>query len=776
MAKNTKFVIISLAVIIILVIGGLVFTRFMNFKNKGLAGLQKLPQPSVVITSPQPFSQGSVHYPTSVNVTAHSYQPIKSLQLWVNGALMGEQDVIPSNTLAYNTIFDWQSGGAGKYSLVARVIDQTGNTADSPVVLVEILAYTPPPGTTGSVSFDPGKPLVEPQAPPGAAPAPSPAPGETSGPGTSSGLSFADFLANLAVNTPPNAPGLVSIVQACSVNLEIHDLSNNEAGFQIFRSENGGIWDQIATLNSQSKYDWITYTDTLTGTTQASYYVLAVNSAGHSESNPVSVNIDQASCSSANGNQQVVDINLQSFDTGGAADRSYCYRSFDDIHWDRWPSTGFLTSSGSPLDPSKTRMAFNTVGPDGKSEPANLVMSLECWGWNGSNLKYLGKVHFSNPDLSLAGIHSASDGILHIIFNTGSGGKVPFGYTQPPKDKNMPFIDAWLTYDPNFCKNHQPPNAPSDVCAPFPGYSTGLHTANPQPYLVWFVLEHTCPAGFNNKCATIADLENDAKTSGGQLYFLLHQEDKLTGDDYGVPIGQTVYVAPMANCPGDFTDTITLQYIAPGDFAQSAESNQVTIPCAQPFGNKLPISVTFNSMTLNNLGDGTVDLYGVFQASTPSGSNLLLNLGQSDSSIRSNDGCPGDAPFGSFNTNGLAGLGCLDTYGSGTTSLAAHEMCLADIGWLCYISSTNTNTNYMLNNNTFKLSVAEGDSIKLHIEVWDYDTIAADDLICASNSQTPSRTLLQWANSVPQTFNMSNPDLGDGDGSCSVQVTIQVAH
>ncbi|HTX93152.1 MAG TPA: hypothetical protein VMC09_18200 [Anaerolineales bacterium] len=787
MAKNSKFLIIGLsAAVLILLAGGFVLTRYLNYRKTSLAGMPNRPQPSIVITTPQNYGQESVRFPIPVAVSAHSYRPIKSLQLWVNGVQMGEEDIFPQNTLSFDTGFVWLPGGAGKYSLVARVIDQAGDTADSPLILVNVLAYTPPAGGTNTTAFDTGQALVMPAAPSGGGPVPPPAPGQSSGPGKSGGPSFGDFLNDLTVKTPPTAPGLVASVQGCSVNLQLHDLSNNEDGFQIYRSTNGTpSWAKIASLNSQSTLDWLTYTDTLTGGTQASYYALAVNAAGQSESNLVSVDVDTTGCPAAPGGQKVLELTLKSFDTGGAADQSYCYRSLDDIHWERWPSTGFLPSGKSPLDPSKTGMAFDLTGVAGRPGLTKFDLTLECWGWSGGVLKFLGKVHFSNPDLSNIGPLTASDGSLNISFNLGDGGKVPFGYTLPPQDKNMPFIDAWLTYDPNVCKNHLAPSAQNDLgaflfCSPYPGYSIGAKTANPQPYLVWFVLENTCPAGFGNSCATIADLENDAKKTGAQLYYLLHQEDKLTGDYYGLPIGQTAYVYPMANCPGDFTATIQLDYVAPGDWATSVESNPVTIPCTQPLGDSVPINVTFQSITLSNVQDGdsgvqTVELYGDLIAQTTSGFTQHLSLGNSDSSFRDANGCPNEDVFNSFHTNGLGGLGCLGSYTNGTTSLGSVEMCLTDIPWSCWLTSSNTETPFAMNNNTIKVPVSDGDAIQVSADVWDYDSASADDLVCSSQGATVARSFFAWSNlTTTDTVLLKSNDFGSG--ACTITVKIKVAH
>ncbi len=784
MSRRPKFLIVLSASALVIVIVVAVVFEFQKYKTRASMGFQTRPEPSVVIDSPQPFSQWSLHSSFPVDVTAHSYAPIQSVELWINGVRMGQEDVQPAGALTGEVSFTWNPGAAGEYSLVARLIDQNGDSNVSPVVQVQILPYTPPGGGTSGVAFDPGKPQVIPSADPGSAPVPPSGPGPDSGPAKAGGPSLADWLTDLTAKTPPAAPELVATVQGCAVNLQIHDRSNNEEAFQVFRAENNSPWEQIAALKAQSSLQWITYPDTLTGGIQASYYVAAINGAGQSPSNLASVAVDPAGCPAPQTDQRIVQLDLQGFDTGGAADQAYCYRSLDGIHWDRWPSSGFLASGKLPADPKTARMSFDMNGLDGRTGFTQLHLTFECWGWSGGSLKFLGKVQFTDPDLSLPGIHSSGDGSLHISLNTGDGSKVPFGYTLPPQDANMPFVTAWLTYDPNVCKSHLPADAQNDFgavlfCSPYPGYTIGANSADPQPYLVWTVLEHTCQAGFNDKCATLADLQADAKKYNGKAYFILHQESKLAGDDYSLPVASTEYVMPMENCPSDFTATIQLNFLSSKGWVFGPESNVVTIPCKQPLGDSVPINVTFDSITLNNVQDGdsgvqTVELYGLFRASTPSGFYEQRTLGQWASNIRDADGCPNENLFQSFNTNGLGGLGCLGSFTNGTTSLANVEMCASDTTGVCFISSTNTNTDFKTDNNTITVNVTSGDFISLKTWIMDYDAASADDLVCQSTTATVPHNFFEWASISPQKLSLSSPDFGSG--SCTINVIVSVKH
>jgi hypothetical protein len=371
---------------------------------------------------------------------------------------------------------------------------------------------------------------------------------------------------------------------------------------------------------------------------------------------------------------------------------------------------------------------------------------------------------------------------VHISIDTSGGVGTGQNYVLPPTDEHMPFITAWLSYDPEECKYHLPPGAQNDFdalifCSPFPGYTSGPNTANPQPYLVWSVMEHTCQAGYNDQCASMADLQADAQQWNGKVFFDLIQEEKYNSYDYALSPTMTTRVMPMQNCPSDMTVRIELIIIYDQGAASSPPSNQVTIPCKQPLGSSVPIYVTFQSMHLSNVDDNDpgvddLELYGSFETSTGSGFHEERTLGNWNDAIRDTHGCPNEDFNNILNSNGNVGGGCLANYVNGTNSLASVEMCATDFHAGCWFSQTNTYTEFKVNNNTIQVNVVSGDSISLLALAYDYDSQSADDSVCYGQGVTLSRTRTQWANMKPETLTLSSPDYGSG--SCTITVKISV--
>jgi hypothetical protein len=90
----------------------------------------------------------------------------------------------------------------------------------------------------------------------------------------------------------PAAPELAVSADGCNVKLDIHDLSENEEGFGLYRQiSNSPEWVHVADLASHSGKGWIETQDSnLSG--GIAYYVDAFNSKGQTSSNLALVNID----------------------------------------------------------------------------------------------------------------------------------------------------------------------------------------------------------------------------------------------------------------------------------------------------------------------------------------------------------------------------------------------------------------------------------------------------------------------------------------------------
>ena len=827
--KKTITIILSVAALLVVVAGVFFYFQFSKYRDAGLESLQTRLKPEVSITSPQTFSQASVRAPLMVKFAAGGFAPLSVVELWVNGKHMGTQDAQRQTSL--DGIFLWNPGAAGKFSLVTRVTDQNGETADSSPVWVDIAPVSGPDAgpdpakfllnpalvfpAAGSVPGSGANPGVSGPIPPaagpqgGAEPPAPPAPGQPIPPAGTGGLTVVDYFTHFTNNTPPAAPALAASTAACQVNLQIHDLSNNEEGFQVYRSLNGGPgWNKIAALNSQPVSGWISYADRLGGNTFASYYVAAVNTIGRSESNLVSVTIDPAQCPVAKGQQRAMVVELTHFDISGPIDQPYCYRSTDNVSWQRWPATGFLPQGSQTLNGQDSRLLLDLTSLDGGSKVTRLDLTLECWGWAGDQVKYLGKVHYANPDLTRTGPMEFHDGDLSVGLNLSD---FPTHFLPPPCPPGfpcnsgpgiptldqIPYLAAWLSYNPNDCWNHLPAyeEASADhsfagvYCSTFPnpdsyGQPTpGSKPAYPQPFLLWSVTS-SCPAGKGSQCMSAADIQSLMQSSGGSAYFQVMKLDEQHMTAVDVPLDTTVYRAPMQNCMSDLHAYVSIAFSSQGWGTQpwqngapwsGWDSNTVTIPCTLPIKNTVKVKVSFDSMTLAAVKDGEsepqdVELYGFFMAGARS-----LTLGRWDSSVRNHMDCPNDNWSPSFQTSGIAydpTSGCLDFYFNGTTQLANQGLCSDSMVPQCIDPDTHQWNAWRTNNNSVTVNVADFSVIPIIVDTVDYDSLSADDQVCMGVTTIGPKSLADWALMGPTTIHVKNPDLGSG--SCDVKVTLSV--
>jgi len=762
---------------------GLLVYKFYEYGNAGLNGLQNAPQTNVAIIAPQPYSSASVQSPLPVNVSASGYQPLTSIELWVNGVLMGIQAAPPEGLFNFNTAFLWTPGAAGEYSLVARALDSNGDSAVSPAVMVKITPFLAPEGA--EVAFEEGPPSVLPAAPSGAPSAGLPGANESVGDAGVGAPSVSDWMVNLMNKEAPQAPELAITVQGCSVNLNLHDLSDNEEGFQVFRSlNNSPAWAEIASLNSQSALDWITYQDELAGGNQAVYYVVAVNGVGQAKSNLAAASIDPADCPIAEPGPEFLTINPQSLVIDLPVDKAYCYRSLGGLYWQRWPTTGFFTPNGEDkgLDVQGNGLVLALNGLDGEPIIETQDLKLECWGWTGGHLEFLGQFEIANEELLDLGQHEEKGGIFTLIHTSDISIHDPYAKYKLwslPESAQMPYIHLVFTYDQNFCVDHLPADAQNFLgallfCSPWPGYTLGAGTASPQPYLIWWVSTEKCPAGEGADCRFLDSIQSSYEN--GSAMFEINGE--IHGDLEGltlinnVPFERTSDVANIASYPCDSIEYSVAIKIMP-EYIYGPASNSVFVPCTGPLsGEQVGLDVTFTNLSLSSIDDGEsapedLELYGVFQALSSNGSVGMLKLAK-----WGNFDCSHPEGFSLDATSGIP-THCPRSYGNGGHSIADMLLCTAVSFDQCTSGYEDVSEDFYANNNTIHLTVEEGDQIVLQVMLMDWDDASANEVVCFVTLATESKTLQQWANTVGQVFTLSQAF--NGDAACNVTASVSVA-
>lgn len=765
-------------VFLIVVLGGGILTyQFLKYKNAGLDGLQTAPQAVVAITSPQTSDQASEGSALPVDVSSNGYQPLVSTELWVDGILMGVQAAPPGGFFNFNTTFLWSPGPAGEHSLVARALDANGDEAMSLPVVVNITAHVPGGGAEeDGAPFDAGPAGVLPAAFDGggggnAQPVNPPGQNESESPAQVGLPTVGDWVVNITNTEPPQAPDLTATMDGCIVTLHIHDLSENEEGFQVFRSIlSAPAWTKIAALNSQSATEWITYADELPGSAKVSYYVAAVNGVGQAKSNPVPVNLTSAGCPAPEGDQEILIIKPVSFHIDAAVDQAYCYKSLGGVHWDRWPADGFFLPGADGFNIQPYQMTFAVNGLDGEPLIEKLDLYVECWGWAGGELTSLGEVHFGSADLSDLGEQGQDSGIFTMALESDIDIYDPSPQydiiVPPPESAEMPFTDALLTYDPQVCKDHLPGEFQNlfgvlMYCFPFPDYTQGPGTADPQPYLVWNVRKkNACPA-LNTECHTVESLMEIAELNGGNVFFSVYDNNDYIEKYTFVEAPFTAHVVTPSKCVGTRKYTVKIIYTDPENYVEGFYGNLASIPCPiqPPPLTQAHLDVTFDTLTLSNVDDNdpgleTVELYGTFKALSTDGSQGTLQLVRWP---------PFDDYCDSQPLDQLIGPDCPHGWSDGTYSLKDQSLCATTAGG-CIQQSGFKN-----GNNVVHITVGDGDQIVLQVWLTDWDDSSGVDTVCFATIATSGNTALGWAGETVN-FGLSQGD--NGNAACNVQGTI----
>ena len=183
-----------------------------------------------------------------------------------------------------------------------------------------------------------------------------------------------------------------------------------------------------------------------------------------------------------------------------AVEQAYCYQKFNTEAWTRWPDEGFLRMDNNGMLTGEN--VFSRVMTDYNGGGTNtLMLSLDCWGWDGGMLYHLGGLTSAPIDpnetreLTVAGEGVAAE----VMVGTSDLYKIPevvVYFDHETYDYDMVYINAYITEDINDCIAHLPPDwsaADKDaMCAPYPQPSNpfGIKFVNPlqQQYVVWDVV------------------------------------------------------------------------------------------------------------------------------------------------------------------------------------------------------------------------------------------------------------------------------------------------
>jgi hypothetical protein len=622
-----------------------------------------------------------------------------SVELWANDAIVGIQLApTPDGITQLPGHFSWLPNSPGPHRLQARAIDNNGSVEASEAVWLLVTAegssgevlphdggldFTVPAPTGSGLGYPliPGE-LVEgfidgeetdgegygPQIP---TPPSPPAADEPVVPAKPWSPSLGGFLPWLfSSEDPPKAPALVGAVDACNVMLSLHDLSVDEMGFRVYRTQMGGgeSTDPLLTLGAGADTGWLSVSDNVGFGSIHTYVAEAFNSSGTSNpSNPVTLNSLNAGCAPPEP-PPLVTLTPTALTTALPVTNAYCYVSNAGLIWSRLPTTGFLTvGEDGKLINLNSELGQTTL--DGLAEPATAKF-WDCWGWAEGALTWLGS---STPDteeqggispevVALEGSLSLEIGSPRVEGVLGSGSStldvemIP-AVTLPPEGKIGEFVgidfgDLIGALDPTAtdpqmlaprlhyssnttdCVNNLPGSVKPDfqipLCHPGDDVSTldpGDVGDHPHAYLFWD-LEDPNNCDHPSDCVdprSESYLPYSVVESGYRLYELTLDGTSLV-KTFG--FGEELFIVPPKGPCG------TLRMFEVRTFVKldqpityESHSPNAIVLFDEPCSPSVPVEIelTFATLTLNNVDDDDTDtgqdgvnddieIYGSFSA------------------------------------------------------------------------------------------------------------------------------------------------------------------
>ncbi len=767
---------------------GFAALQFMQYRTSVGQLPDKVSAITLAITDPHTGAQVTAGTPLLVHVSAGSAKPLLSLELWSNGQVVGVQAAPgPGGITPFAADFAWTPGNPGTYSLVARAVDAGQKTGDS-AALVVIVAPTAKTGQ-GAGAEDSGQgipiangggaggdsiPLPTPPAPPAGS--------DSVGPAQVWSLSIGDWLSGIS-NGPPKAPELTATPEGCGATLNIHDLSDGEQGFIIFRmTESAPMLAKIATLDGQSQFDWLTYTDQ-SYTSENSYMVRAFKGDQVADSNIVYAKGNPADCKPDATQLPQLSIQLISLKTDVDADRTYCYKSLNGLDWSRWPAAGFFLPGADGFDIQGQADSILLNELDAKS----ITLDLECWGWVGGALKVLGKLHKDGIGPGLGKVQLTDGGLLAGL-DLGGGIQTKDG-DPPPKPltgPKMPKVFAILFYGPDACTEHLPSKGSNLIedlyCTWFPIYNQDQGQS--QPYLVWYVSDpqyQECVNGQGADCNSFQVYLDRVKQYGGQVGFHVYGQFSDSIPLATTPHDLTAFVVPpQTTCGQDVLFmTVRMYWLAgpndpdvPNQMAESPDSNTISSVFNCPPPSEVKLDVTFDTLHIADLGDGAtggddLEIYASFAAEGKNpGTGSVLNLGywgwSGSDCLDDSFTWLGIPNFISLGDQGVS-LECPLEVKNGDTSLGEQALCASDTYSHCVGSYSN-------NNNKIQITVGDGSRIRVAVHAMDYDEDSGDDNVCDAETWIGPESIFGW-----QGFSTSSSMSQGDNGSASCIVFFHVA-
>jgi len=717
-----------------------------------------------------------------VVVLSEGEEPLLSMELWVNGQLAAVQAAPPGGVNPLNVTFTWVPPEPGEYVLQARVVD-TVHTGMSE--LVHLTADLPEKTIIPDESDDSegGVPVVQGgggEGSPGTLPAPVSLPQPVSLPADDTEIPEAPpwnpspvtWISVLYKEIPvPAAPVLLkSEIDGCDVKLFVQDKIDNELGFNLYRLDPGGSdFQRVATRDAHEITDYFFIKDEglLPGNYQ--YYVTAFNLGGETPSDPLPVAVSTDSCSPPGGGSEYAALAPSALEITAAADQVYCYRSFDEQTWTRWPEAGFYTPGGAFELDNLAAIALQA----GAAPELNLY--LDCWAWVGGELESLGSLRLEEAFGSEPGEFTLQNEKISMELTSSLDNLIPMGGSggEPaPIDPQMPEVFAMILYGADICKQHTPSGGENFwenllFCTPWPGYDVGE-----QPFLVWWVSDR-CQAGKGDACHSVDYYRSRAADTGGEAGFHVFTQFSSVYPALTTPTDLSAWAIepPHNGCGSDVRYLNVRMYYTGGpddpDFPyqsmQGPESNTVNTFPFCPTPSEVALDVHFDSLSIGNLDDGIgggddLEIYGWIAAVGSPGTGA----GKTFRPWGDHGDCPDDNFENTLNSMGT--LGCPETVYEKGYTFSEFQLCDSPLSSLSSCSGE-----YVEWNNTIPITVEGGSMIQVQVHLMDWDHQSSDDPVCNATAWVGPESIFGWMGYTGSGY-MSQPD--NDNASCSVNFHI----
>ena len=475
--RSIKWVFIGTGILLIMLIissgiGLLFILRFLPNLNEQAAAQTRISEFQISLYSPQNNSHWPVYGAIPIRSRLSGSQKVVRQELFINGVLWEDSDGSSEEELSTGKQWSWTPFATGSAVLQVRASSENGMTVlsdpvrvylDPPSELERYITVDPVnemsltdiaesyqttvedildanPGlesedelTQGDlvylpIKFDPSQynfdftpEQTEPALPVDVMPG-------IEIKDTTSGQ-LASWLKNSlgAKNDPPTAPQLQGAVVGCDVQLLITDLSANEDGFRVYRTQaNETNSSFIATLQAQSGSATFSYQDTPEAG-EVIYSVSAFNSSGVSASNPAVLTLDDAVCGNGTQSGSTPDFIYDISVTPGlhvtqagiiqfqkTYDLAYLYVTLDKVNWKRFPNIGKYLPGGGEFD----LMGYLDSVINSYPQPV-LDVEMEIWGWEGWQVVEIGKVSVHVERLVLQVCNKLGESACDINSNSG---------------------------------------------------------------------------------------------------------------------------------------------------------------------------------------------------------------------------------------------------------------------------------------------------------------------------------------------------------------------